>query len=124
MSDHRQDLSAVAHPPVVGTLVYLLFGLIVWSVQFAAIYMVHTIVCTVGAPGIFASTAVVVASVVAVTAIVLAMANRIRLAAALRLPADAAGRARYDAMFRLIAILSIIAIAWSAAGAFIVAACR
>jgi hypothetical protein len=123
VSDRRQDVSTAAHPPVVGTLVYILFGLIVWSAQFAAIYMAHTIVCTVGASVTIAPTAVVVASIVAVVAIVLAMANRIRFAAALGLPADAAGRVSYDSMFRLIALISIVAICWSAASAFIVSAC-
>ncbi len=52
-------------PSVVGTLTYVLFGLIVWAIHFTALYAGHTIVCSQDFPpaifGWFAFTATIVA---------------------------------------------------------------
>lgn len=110
-------------PSTVGTLVYLLLGLIIWAIQFTAIYMVHTLVCTVGAPASIASTFVFILSAAIAIALVVALINGDKLARVLGVGADAQGRTTYDGIFRLIAILSIVAIVWSGATALIVMAC-
>lgn len=123
MSERQQEVSGGARPSTVGTLVYMLFGLIVWAVQFTTIYMTHTLVCTVGAPGAIASTLVVVVSAATAIGLVFALVRTDKLAVALGVNADAAGRTTYDGVFRILAILSVIAIVWTAATAFVVMAC-
>jgi hypothetical protein len=122
MTDH--DISDRARrPSTVGTLVYLVLGLIVWAIQLTAIYMAHTLVCTIGAPASIASTFVFVLSAAIAIALVVALLNGDKVAVALGVAADARGRTTYDAIFRLIAVLSIIAIVWSGATALIVTSC-
>jgi hypothetical protein len=112
-----------SQPSTLGTLVFILWGLIVWGLQFTAIYVGHTWVCALGIPA--ASTGVV--SVV-LTALAIALILPVAIA-----PARAAGivalrREDTDSthlivIARTVAQLSIVAALWTGGTAAFVQSC-
>jgi hypothetical protein len=109
-------------PSTVGTLVFLMWGLIVWGLQFTATYVAHTLFCALGAPAsatdILAAGLTVVA-VVLILPLLLAPARTGRFAG-LRGEPD---HAHLLTIARVIALLSAVAVVWTGVTAAFVEAC-
>jgi hypothetical protein len=112
-------------PSTLGTLVFLLWGLIVWGLQFTALYVLHTWFCALGAPG---SATVVVSG--ALTAIAVALIAPVALAPASAGRMRPVGLRRDDSdgrhlvlIARVVGILAIVAALWSGATVAFVQAC-
>ena len=123
MNERGDPVPPKDQAPAVGTLVYILFGPLLWGLQLAAIYAGHTLMCAVGLPG--GVTRVMVLAVTAVVALVL-LAFLIRQRFAARffgLLDHTAGRRTYDSVSRTIGILALIAIAWAGGTVLVVASC-
>ena len=111
-------------PSTIGTLAFLLWGPIVWGLQFTAIYLGHTWLCALGAsPGTTTALAAIVTAV--------AVAAILPVAWAPARPAALAGLDRRDddprhliLVARAVALLSIIAALWTGAAAIVVEACE
>lgn len=110
-------------PSTLGTLVYILWGLIVWGLQFTAVYVGHTWICALGVPG--AATEVLTAVLTALAVVLIlpvALApGRVARVAALR-PEDADAK-HLILVARVIAILSIVAALWTGATAGFLQSC-
>jgi hypothetical protein len=121
MVDHRLR---VATSSPIGTLAFILWGMIVWGLQFSASYAGHTLLCRIGAPAGTSALMVAALAILAVAAIApvaffpRAMA---RLAGIVMTDAD---RAHILTIGRVIAILSIIAAIWTATGIFLIGQCE
>lgn len=111
-------------PSTIGTLVFLLWGLIVWGLQFTAIYLGHTWFCALGAAP---------AATIALAAILTAAAAAaiLPVAWAPSRPAALVGLDRPDddlrhllLIARTVALLSIVAAVWTGAAAIAVGACE
>ncbi|MFV3127277.1 hypothetical protein [Niveispirillum sp. KHB5.9] len=105
-------------PSITRTLLFLLWGPIVWGVQFTFSYGGHTLLCAQDAPPDASRWLVGVLALLALTAIA---------PVALRCQAVATW-AGVEGGFvitiaRLVAILSLIAVPWTATGALLLQAC-
>jgi hypothetical protein len=111
-------------PSTIGTLVFVLWGLIVWGLQFTALYFGHTWFCALGAsPGTTTALAAIITAI--------AVAAMLPVAWAPTRPAALAGLDRRDddprhliLVARAVALLSIIAALWTGAAAIVVEACE
>lgn len=110
-------------PSTVGTILFVLWGPLVWGLQFTAVYVGHTWICATGmgasASDVLVATATAIA--VALIAPVIVMPERVgRLA---RLDAGEPNAAYLAAIARLLAMLSLFAALWVGAVAFFIQAC-
>ena len=109
--------------PVIGALVYILFGPILWVLQLAAVYGGHTLLCTGGAPLDLARLMVLATTIVAALILLAFLVAQRRAARFFGLLEDTSGRRTYDSLSRMIGILSMIAIIWAGGAALVVTAC-
>lgn len=107
----------------VATLAFLLWGLIVWAVQFGGSYTLHTLSCALEAPTWLTMTALVGLSVAAVLALLPAVIAPRRLARMMSLEGLPEDRRVVQSVSQAIATLALIAVLWSAAGMLILDAC-
>lgn len=107
-------------PSAVGTLVYLMAGLIVWGVQFTAVYGGHVLLCLGSAvlPVVF----VLAATLLAVAALAAFLLWQDRAAALLGV-GNGDWRASCDRIARIIAVLSVVAVIWSGLTVFFLESC-
>ena len=110
-------------PSTLGTFAFLLWGLIVWGLQFTAIYVGHTWFCALAAGP--AATTVLAAILTAG-----AVAAILPVAWAPSRPAALAGLDPVDddprhliLIARIVALLSIVAALWTGVAAVVVGAC-
>jgi hypothetical protein len=123
MSDLDDLLAPRPKPSTLGTLVYILFGLIVWAAQLTLVYLGHTLACRLGWP-LQAADVLVLGGSIALAAIVIAfLAAPAPVARRLGLPPGMEDRRVYDRFARAIALLAAVAILWTGATALLVAAC-
>lgn len=121
MVDHRLR---VATSSPVGTLVFILWGMIVWGLQFSASYAGHTLLCRIGAPAEAAPILVAALAIVSVAAIAPVAFFPHAMARIARIIMTDADRAHILTIGRVIAILSIIAAIWTASGIFLIGQCE
>jgi hypothetical protein len=110
-------------PSTIATIVFLLWGLIVWGLQFSFVYVGHTWLCALGWQDEASLILVGVATVLSATLIapvVFAPARLSRLTGLERQGADARS---LHTIARLIGVLSLVAVVWTGAAALIVQAC-
>lgn len=108
-------------PSTVGTLVFLMWGLIVWGLQFTATYVAHTLFCALGATS--AATGILTAGLTVLAVILIlpplvAPARTGRLVG-LREP----DHSHLLTIARLIALLSAVAAVWTGMTVGLVEAC-
>ncbi len=123
MSELDDLLAPRPKPSTVGTLVYILFGLIVWAVQLTLVYGGHTLVCRLGWSPAWADAMVVGVSVVPAVAVVAVLAAPAPVARRLGLHPGMDDRRVYDRFARAVAALATVAILWTGATALVVSAC-
>lgn len=102
-----------SQPSTLAVLVFILWGLIVWGLQFTVIYVLHTWFCALGATATAAGAASAVLTALAVVLIlpVAVMPGRLARRAALR-PEDA-DASHLMVIARGVALLSIVAALWT-----------
>ena len=112
---------AEREPSTVGTLVFLMWGLIVWGLQFTVLYLSHTWLCALGAQaaatGILSAILTIVA-VVAIALVLLAPAWAGQLAGLRQ-----GDHAHLLTIARAVALLSTVAALWTGATAAFVESC-
>jgi hypothetical protein len=119
-----QDIPAPRRDPsTIATIGFLLWGLIVWGLQFSLVYIGHTWLCALGwqaqASSILVGTATAF-SVALIAPIVIAPAYVSRLTGVERQRPDTNALIK---IARLIGAISLIAAIWTGAAALIVQAC-
>jgi hypothetical protein len=120
MIDHRLR-GQTSHP--VGTLVFLLWGLIMWGSQFTASYSLHTLFCRLHIPDGIGDFTIGLLAAFAVAAIVPAVVASKHLSKMLRVRVKGEDRQVLIKIGQLIAGLSLVASVWTAAGLIFVEAC-
>ena len=112
-----------AHEPsTLGTLAFILWGLIAWGLQFTTVYIGHTLLCALGAPPGMTDAAVAVLTAIAVIAILPVAAAPARAAALVGLKPDE-DTLHLIVIARAVALLSIVAALWTGATAIFIQAC-
>jgi len=108
-------------PSTAGTLIFLMWGLIVWGLQFTVLYLAHTWFCALGAStaatGILAAILTMLA-IVAIAPVLLAPARMARLAGLRE-----ADSAHLLTIARVVAFVSTVAAVWTGAAVVFVDAC-
>lgn len=120
MADRRIELPTSSS---IGTLIFLLWGLIGWGLQFTASYVGHTWLCAIGAPLGASHVLVAVLGVIAVVVILPVALVPGRVAPLARVRAEGADGRHLETIARVIAALSVVAAIWTAAAAFTLQAC-
>ncbi|MGK9235093.1 hypothetical protein KXS07_25765 [Inquilinus limosus] len=110
-------------PSTLGTLAFLMWGLVVWGLQFTAIYLGHAWLCALGAPAGATAVLAAVLTVLAVAAILPVAWSPARPAALAGIGAPAGDPRHLMAIARAVALLSIVAALWTGAAAAFVDAC-
>ncbi|MEX0405587.1 hypothetical protein ABGN05_07945 [Aquibium sp. LZ166] len=110
-------------PSTVGTLVYILFGPILWALQFTLIYGGHTLACSQGATPAAGEWLVYAASIVPAVIVLVFLVVQTPFARILGLTRAMEDRRAYDRIAWAVALLSEFAIVWTGATALVVAAC-
>lgn len=111
-------------PSTIGTLVFVMWGLIVWGVQFTAIYLGHTWFCALGAsPAATTALAAILTAVAAAAILPVAWAPS-RPAALVGLDRPDDDQRHLLLIARVVALLSIIAALWTGATAIAIGACE
>jgi hypothetical protein len=123
MSDLDDLLAPRPKPSTLGTLVYILFGLIAWAVQLTLVYAGHTLACRLGWQAATADALVLGVSVVPAVAVVAFLAAPAPFARWLGLHPGMDDRRVYDRFARAVAVLATVAILWTGATALLVTAC-
>jgi hypothetical protein len=124
MSDPNRLLRETASPSTVGTLTYIMFGLLLWVLQLTVIYGGHVLVCSRSAPAELAGWIVYGATAVAALLLLGFVVWQSRAARLLGLTSAMADRRTYDRIALMIGALSGIAILWTGATAIVVTACE
>lgn len=112
-------------PSTAGTLLYVMFGLIVWAGQFTIVYAGHTLACALALAPPFVDILIIAVTLAALAAIATFLIWPRRMARLFRIRADALGQTG-DAILhiaRAIAILSAIAVTWSGGALAFVSVC-
>jgi hypothetical protein len=109
-------------PSTVGTLVYLLFGLIVWAAHFTIVYGAHASMCANGFSNDSIVAVILVATGLAIALLVVSLFSRASLSA-LALRGRVRDEVTYWKISRLVILVSIGAVAWSGVTISIVTAC-
>jgi len=107
----------------IGTILFLLWGLVIWGLQFSASYLAHTWLCRLGASATVIDAVIAGLTVLAVALIApLAFQHdwSARLAGVRGGEADAG---HLKTVARTVALLSILAALWTGLGALLVDAC-
>jgi hypothetical protein len=107
-------------PWTVGTLVFLMWGLIVWGLQFTALYLAHTWFCALGAPGAALD---ILAAVLSATAVVVILPVLLAPAWSGRLVGLQEEQPHLLMIARTVALMSMIAALWIGATVAFVDAC-
>ena len=113
----------VATSSTIGTLVFLLWGLIVWGLQFSASYIGHTWLCAIGAPPLASNLLVGGLAAIAVVLLLPAVFASQRLATLAGIKGDDRDRVGLHTISRAIAALSTVAALWTTAGGLLLQAC-
>jgi ABC-type Co2+ transport system permease subunit len=110
-------------PSTLGTLAFILWGLIVWGLQFTAVYVGHTWLCALGASAAATGLLTALLTVLAVALIlpVAVMPDRMAKTVGLR-PADS-NAAHIIVIARAVALLSIVAALWTGSTAVFLDPC-
>ncbi|MGK9167661.1 hypothetical protein KXR53_15255 [Inquilinus limosus] len=111
-------------PSTIGTLVFLMWGLVVWGLQLTAIYVGHAWLCALGAPADATALLAVVLTILAVAAILPVAWSPSRPAALAGLKEPAGDLRHLMAIARVVALLSIVAAIWTGATAIFIKACE
>lgn len=112
---------AEREPSTVGTLVFLMWGLIVWGLQFTALYLSHTWFCALGERAAATGILTAVLTVAAIVAILPALLAPARVGKLVGLREDDSPHLLLIA--RAVALLSTVAAIWTGATVIIVPAC-
>lgn len=117
------DRVRVENSSPVGTLIFIMWGMIVWGLQFTGAYVGHTFLCRVGADDTASDLMIAGLTIVALVALgaVGLFADRTATLAGVRLTDG--DRRSIIRISRTIVGLATIAAIWTAAGLFIVDAC-
>jgi hypothetical protein len=107
-----------------GTLTYIMFGLLLWVFQLTVIYGGHVLICSRGGPAELAVWTVYGATAVAALLLLGFIVWQGGVAPMLGLTSAMADRRAYDRIALVIGALSGIAILWTGATAIVVAACE
>ena len=110
-------------PSTVGTLVYILFGLIMWALQFTVLYGGHTLVCSQGGTPATGDWLVYSASIVPGAIVLAFLVAQSAFARVLGLTGDMEDRRIYDRFAWFVALLSWFAIIWTGSTALVLMAC-
>ncbi|WP_265518670.1 hypothetical protein [Nitratireductor luteus] len=119
MSEREDFFPPTRKPSTTGTLVYLMFGLLVWAAHLTIVYGGHTLLCALGFPPEAASWLVIAATAGAMLVVVCFLTWRKPWARMTSLPPDRT----IDLIARLIAILSLVDILWAGAAIAFVTSC-
>ncbi|MBP7338965.1 hypothetical protein [Niveispirillum sp.] len=112
------------HPPsITRTLLFLLWGPIVWGVQFTLSYGGHTLLCAQGASPVASQWGLAGLALLALIAIAPVAFRSGAVAARLGVLPTGGEGGFVVLVARLAAILSLIAVPWTAAGALMLQAC-
>ncbi len=109
-------------PSTLGTLVFIMWGLIGWGGQLTAIYIGHTWVCALGLPVYATDLLAAVLTAGAFAAVLPVAVVPARIARLPRLGSDDNGF-HIARIARIIALLSLVAIVWTGMTAFFVESC-
>lgn len=123
MNERENRLRPGPRPSVPGTLACLLFGPILWAVQFTVVYASHTLVCSQGGSAPAGHGIVIGTSVALAAAIIAFLLLPERFARGLGLPPGMDSRSTYLRIARVGAVLGLVAIVWTGLTAVIVDAC-
>jgi len=123
MSELDDLLRPRPSPSVLGTLAYLLFGPIVWAVQFTVVYASHTLVCSQDGSALLGDGIVIGSSVASAAAIVVFLLLPEAFARGLGLTRGMDARPAYLRIARIGAVLGLVAVTWIGTTALIVDAC-
>ena len=120
MADHRVR---VEKSSPVGTLIFIMWGMIVWGLQFTGSYVGHTFLCRVGADDYASDLLVVGLTIVALVALgaVGLFPDRMATLAGVRLTDG--DRRHIVLISRAIVGLATVAAIWTAFGLFFIDAC-
>ncbi len=110
-------------PSTVGTLVYILFGPILWALQLAVIYGGHTLACSQGGTPATGEWLVYAASIVPGVVVLAFLVVQSPFARMMGLTRAMEDRKAYDRIAWVTALLSEFGIVWSGVTALVVTAC-
>lgn len=123
MSERKDFFPPTRKPSTTGTLLYLLFGMLVWAAHLTIVYGGHTLLCALGFPPQATDWLVIAATAGAALAVVFFLARQKWWARTLGLPPGGRPDRPLDLIARLTAILSLVAITWAGAAVAFVASC-
>lgn len=123
MDELDKLLEPSRNPSTAGTLAYLLFGLLVWSLQLVFVYGGHTLVCALGAPHEHASWLVIAATLACIAALAVFLLQQNAVARWIGLVPRMRERAGLDRIAQLVAVLAGAAVLWTGATALLVSSC-
>ena len=112
-----------SEPSTLGAAMFLLWGLIVWGLQFTFVYVAHTWLCALGAREAGPQFFVIAATVIAAGLIAPAVVAPARLARLAGLEPGRPDTGSLIVIARLIAVISLIAAVWTGLAVAIVGAC-
>ncbi len=107
-----------------GTMIFILWGVIVWFLHLSAIYLAHTLLCALETRPTLIMTVIVWATVVALAAIAPIIIAPQRVANLTRLPRSNADGHHVVSIARFVAVLSLVAVLWSGATMVFVDSCE
>lgn len=111
-----------SRPSTVGTLVFLLYGLLVWFAQFSAIYAAHTLAClSLAGAAVLSDVLALSATAAALLVLMLHLIWPHSVARLLGVPAETVESLRLAA--QAMSALAGIAVLWSGAAILLVDAC-
>ena len=105
--DERRLASAV------GTLIFIVFGLLLWAAQFLVAYGVNTLACKVWQSQWWSGAAISTATIVAVAVMAAYVMHTERVASLFGLPLVTARREGLLTTGRVVALLATLAILWT-----------
>lgn len=123
MSEREDFFPPTKKPSTTGTLLYLMFGLLVWAAHLTIIYGGHTLLCALGFPPQASDWLVIVTTAGAALAIAFFLARQKWWAQMLALPPDGHPDRPLDLIAHLAAVLSLVAVIWAGAAVAFVASC-
>ena len=119
-----QDIPAPRRDPsTIATMLFLLWGLIVWGLQFSLVYVGHTFLCALGGQEHTSSILVGTATVFSVALIAPIVITPVQVSRLTGLERQRPDTNAIITIARLIGALSLIAAIWTGSAALIVQAC-
>ncbi|MFC6487892.1 hypothetical protein [Nitratireductor sp. GCM10026969] len=104
---------AEREPSVVVMLAYLMLGPLVWGLHLLVVYGAHTLVCALGGAPSVSTTILLAATAVAFVPLALAVLLQRRTGRLFGIGDETDDRRVYDAISRILCLLSLFGIAWS-----------